>query len=175
MTFESDPARQFEEPPKILRPRRRRWLLVLLALIFLGLAGAGGTYAWANFGVLAYSFAHAAPDSAGDPGDKTVIPDILAAQQKASEHLDALSKTVDEQQQQLKSVVDQLAALTSRIDALPRTASPIQAPPPFASQPQTPVAQAEPRPRKPLPSRAPKPAGIISTGGAPLTPDPGTR
>jgi uncharacterized coiled-coil protein SlyX len=178
MSDELQLERPAEEPSNPLRPARRGWPLVLVLLIVLALVGSGGVYAWANMGPLIQSLARQAPDGAADPGDKAAIPELLATQQKANEDLEALSKAVAGQQQELKRVTDQLTALNSKVDAMQRPVLPLQAVlPAVASQPPAPIAQAAPKPRKPAPPRTPKPTGPISTGGAPLTasPDAGTR
>jgi uncharacterized coiled-coil protein SlyX len=158
--------RPTEEPSNPLRPRRRRWPLLRLFVV-LALAGAGGVYTWANMGPLIQSFARETTDDTADPGDKPAIPDLLAIQQKASEDLEALSKVVAGQQEQLKIILEQLAALTSKVDALQRPA-PAQIPPSAVALAPTPIAQAAAKPKKPARPRTPKPAGPISTGGAPL-------
>jgi uncharacterized coiled-coil protein SlyX len=186
MTDELPPPQHLEEPLHLLRPRRRRWPLVLLFLVSLGLAGAGGAYAWANIGQLVQSLARG-PSNGGDSGGQSTMPDLLATQQKTSEDLETLSRTVTDQRDQLKAVMDQLAALAAKVDTLQR---PAPAPPPTppivapAPSPQmiapspppasAPVAQAVAKPRKPRAARTPKPAGPISTGGAPLPPSPDT-
>jgi uncharacterized coiled-coil protein SlyX len=97
-------------------------------------------------------------------GDQDTLPDLLASQQKGEEDLAALGRVVADQQEQLKTITDQLVALDSKVEALQR-AAPAPVPPPVAAAP---IAQAAPRPKKP-PSRASKPSGPISTGGAPLS------
>jgi uncharacterized coiled-coil protein SlyX len=144
-----------------LRPKRRRWPLVLLLLVVVALVGAGGIYAWANIGTLAQSFARKVPDDTGDTGDNAAISDLLATQQKTSEDLVTLSKTVAGEQEQMKTILDQLAALTAKVDALQRPAAPAQIPPSEVA-----------KPKKPAPPRTPKPAGPISTGGTPLNGSP---
>jgi uncharacterized coiled-coil protein SlyX len=173
MSTETIPPQHPEEPASLLHSKRRRWPLVLFLLVVLGLAGAGGAYAWANIGQLVQSFARE-PSDGTDSGDKSAMPDLLATQQKTSEDLETFSKTVTDQQEQLKTVMDQIAALTAKVDALQRPA-PAPAPPPMVapSRPPAPVAQAVAKPRKPPAARTPKPAGPISTGGAPLTGSPG--
>ena len=97
MSDELHLERPVEEPPPLLRPKRRRRPLGLLLLV-VALVGAGGVYAWANIGTLVQSFAREAPDGARDTGDKAAIPDLLATQQKTSEDLETLCKTVAGQQ-----------------------------------------------------------------------------
>jgi uncharacterized coiled-coil protein SlyX len=178
MSDESQPQQHIEEPANLPRQRRRRWPLVLLFLV-LALVGVGGVYAWANIGTLVQSFASEVPGGTGDTGDRAALPDLLATQQKTNEDLETLSKAVAEQQEQLKTVLDQLAALASKVDALQHPAVPVQIPPPMAAPAPSPapIAQTAPKPKKPPAPRAPKAAGPISTGGAPLTasPDLGTR
>jgi uncharacterized coiled-coil protein SlyX len=179
MSDESQPPQHIQEPPNLLRQRRWRWPLVLLFLVVLALVGVGGVYAWANIGTLVQSFAREPPDGTGDTGDKAALPDLLATQQKTGEDLETLSKAVADQREQLKTVLDQLAALASKVDALQRPALPVQIPPSAVGPAPLlpPIAQAAPKPKKPPAPRAPKAAGPISTGGAPLTasPDLGTR
>ena len=147
------------------------WPLVLLLLVVVALVGAGGVYAWANIGTLVQSFAREAPDGARDTGDKAAIPDLLATEQKTSEDLETLSKTVAGQQEQLKNILDQLAALTAKIDAQQRPAAPAQTLPSAVAPAPAPIAQAA-KPKRPAPPRTPQPAGPISTGGAPLNGSP---
>jgi uncharacterized coiled-coil protein SlyX len=170
MSDESQPQQHIEVPSHLLRQRRRRWPLVLLFLVVLALVGVGGVYMWANIGTFVQSFAREAPDNRDDAGDKAALPDLLAIQQKISDDLETLSKAVADQQEQLKTVVDQLAALASKVDALERPAVPVQIPPPMAAPARSlaPIAEAAAKPKKPTLPRTPKPAGPISTGGAPL-------
>jgi hypothetical protein len=109
-----------------------------------------------------------ATDDTGDTGYKAAIPDLLATQQKTGEDLEILSEAVAGQQEQLKTILDQLATFTAKADALQRPAAPAQIPPSAVGPAPAPIAQAAAKPKKPAPSRTPKPAGPISTGGAPL-------
>ena len=174
MTDESQPEQHAEELPNPLRSRCRRWPLVLLFLVVLALVGAGGVYAWVNIGTLVQSFAREATDGAIDPGDKAALPDLLATQQKTSEDLETLGKAVADQQDQLKTMLDQLATLTSKVDALQRPVVPVQIPPPVATAAPrpAPAAQAAAKPNKSAPPGTPKPAGPVSSGGAPLNAAP---
>ncbi|WP_083742403.1 hypothetical protein [Bradyrhizobium mercantei] len=175
MTNDSDQAWQRHSPSSPVPAARRRWPWFLLVII-LACAGAGGVYAWPQIEPLVTSLGNAAPADKAAAGDKEAMPDLLATQQKLEDDIGALGKSVADQQEQLKSIVDQLAALTSKVDAMQRPA-PAPVPPPAvatADQPQAPVAHAAPKPRKP-PVRAPKPAGPISTGGAPLNVAPGNH
>jgi uncharacterized coiled-coil protein SlyX len=168
MSNDSDPAWQGHSPLNPVPVTRRRWPWLLLFVI-LALAGAGGVYAWPEIATLVPTLGHEASGGGMTAGDKETVPDLLAAQQKSEEDRAALGRAVADQQEQLKTIVDQLAALTSKLDALQRAAAPVPVPPPVAAAP---VAQAAARPKKPS-SRAPKPSGPISTGGAPLSGAPG--
>ncbi|MGY3488734.1 putative coiled-coil protein SlyX [Bradyrhizobium sp. USDA 4011] len=176
MTNDSDQAWQHHAPSSPIPAVRRRWPWFLL-IVVLACAGAGGVYAWPQIAPLVPSLGNEAAGDKVAAGDKEALPDLLATQQKLEDDIGALSKSVADQQEQLKTVVDQLASLTSKVDALQRPAlTPV--PPPAtaaADQPHAPVAQAAAKPRKPPPVRTPKPAGPISTGGAPLNVAPAAR
>jgi uncharacterized coiled-coil protein SlyX len=136
------------------------------------MACAGGIFAWPEIAPWVLPVSHEASGKGTTAGDAEALPDILATQQKVTEDLAALGRTVADQQEQLKTIADQLAALTSKVEGLQR-AGPASVPlPDAAPPPRAPIAQAAPRPRKP-PSRTPKPSGPISTGGAPLSAAPG--
>jgi hypothetical protein len=169
MSNDSDQALQGHSPSNPLPVTRRRWPWLLLFVI-LALAGAGGVYAWPEIATLVPALGHDASGGGMTAGDKETVPDLLAAQQKSEEDLATLGRAVADQQEQLKTIIDQLAAVTSKVDALQRAAAPA---PVLAPVDAAPIAQAAPppRPKKP-PSRAPKPSGPISTGGAPLSATP---
>jgi hypothetical protein len=170
MSNDSDQALQGHSPSNPLPVTRRRWPWLLLFVI-LALAGAGGVYAWPEIATLVPALGHDASGGGMTAGDKETVPDLLATQQKSEEDLATLGRAVADQQEQLKTIIDQLAAVTSKVDALQRAAAPA---PVLAPVDAAPIAQAAPppRPKKP-PSRAPKPSGPISTGGAPLSATPG--
>jgi uncharacterized coiled-coil protein SlyX len=161
-----------DRPVALQRRRRAPWIAALL--VGLAMAGAGGAFLWMNMDKLVQLGSRDASDSA-DPasGDKAMLTDLLATQQKTSEDLDTLKAAVEDQQGQLKSIMDQLAALTSKVDALQTPATP---PPPPVPAPPSARAQLAPKAAKKPPS-APKPSGPISVGGAPLsaTPDAAAR
>jgi hypothetical protein len=175
MSTESMLPQPVEDPPNLLRPRRRRWPLVLFLL--LALAGAGGVYALADVRPLIQSFVRETSGGT-DPGDRAAMPDLLASQQKTAEDVEALSKSVSDQQEQLKTVIDQIAALSAKVDAWQQPApAALPAPVPqqtTAPQPPSPrTAHAAAKPKKPAAPRA-QPPGPISTGGAPLNVPPDT-
>ncbi len=163
-----------ERPVALQRRRRAPWIAALL--VGLLMAGAGGVFLWLNMDKLVQLASRDASDSA-DPstGDKAMLTDLLATQQKTSEDLDTLKAAVEDQQGQLKSIMDQLAALTSKVDALqapPVAAAAPPPPPPPVPAPPGARAQLAPKAAAKKPPRAPKSTGPISVGGAPLTAAP---
>ena len=163
MSNDSDQTLQGHSPLNPSPVTRRRWPWLLLFVI-LALACAAGVYAWPEIATLVPALGHEASGGGMTAGDQETLPDLLASQQKGEEDLAALGRAVADQQEQLKTIMDQLVALDSKVEAL-QHAAPAPVPPPVAAAP---IAQAAPRPKKP-PSRAPKPSGPISTGGAPLS------
>jgi len=158
-----------ERPIALQRRRRAPWIAALL--VGLAMAGAGGAFLWLNMDKLVQLTSRDASDSAdAATGDKAMLTDLLATQQKTSEDLDTLKAAVEDQQGQLKSIMDQLAALTSKVDALqaPPAAAP---PPPPVPAPPGAHTQLAPKAAK-KPPHAPKSSGPISVGGAPLTAAP---
>jgi hypothetical protein len=163
MSNDSNQTLQGHSPLNPLPVTRRRWPWLLLFVI-LALACAAGVYAWPEIATLVPDLGHEASGGGTPAGDQETLPDLLASQQKGEEDIAALGRAVADQQEQLKTIMDQLVALDSKVEAL-QHAAPAPVPPPVAAAP---IAQADPRPKKP-PSRAPKPSGPISTGGAPLS------
>ena len=170
MTNELDEKWHGEDRPVALRRRRRApWIVALL--VGLAMAGAGGAFLWMNMDKLVQLASRDASDSAdASSGDKAMLTDLLATQQKTGEDLDTLKAAVEDQQAQLKSIVDQLAALTSKVDTL--QAPPAPPPPPPVAAPPTAQAQLAPKAAARKPPRAARPAGPISVGGAPLSTAP---
>lgn len=177
-------------PPLPLRKRRSYgwllWLVVLLVVI-----GGGGAYAWFNYDHLAELTHSAAASATGATSatDKTVnADDFDAFQQKTSTSLQAATDLVASQQAELKRLSDQVegltgqvAALTSKLDQQQASGAPAPA---GAGSPATAPARASvvaATPVRPVPAAprkrptAPKPAGAISVGGAPLPPQPAPR
>jgi uncharacterized coiled-coil protein SlyX len=158
-----------ERPVALQRRRRAPWIAALL--VGLVMAGAGGAFLWLNMDKLVQLASRDASDSTdAATGDKAMLTDLLATQQKTGEDLDALKATVEDQQGQLKSIMDQLAALTSKLDA--QQAPPASAPPPPVPAAPGARAQLTPKAAAKKPPRGPKSTGPISVGGAPLTAAP---
>jgi uncharacterized coiled-coil protein SlyX len=170
MTHESDEDWDGEDRPVSLQ-RRRRAPIVLALLAGLTLAGIGAAFLWMNMdSVAARLLSRGETSESAEPasGDKAMLTDMLATQQKTGEDLESLKGEVAEQQEQLKTIVDQLAALTSRLEEMRNgTAAPPQ-PPAAAPEPDV-RAQVVPKAAK---KPAKKPTGPISVGGAPLTAPP---
>jgi hypothetical protein len=169
MTDEHDENWSDEDRPPL--PRRRRAPLVLAVIAGLVLAGAGAALVWINIDGLGKLLGRE-PSESAEPtsGDKAMLTDMLATQQKTSEDLESLKGAVADQEEQLKTIVDQLASLTSRLEELRGAAAPPSPPPAAGAQPDVRAdvrAQAVPKAAK---KPAKKPSGPISVGGAPLTP-----
>jgi len=167
MTDQHDEDWLDEEQPVPLQGRRRA-PLVFAVIAGLVLAGAGAVLIWMNFDGVTRLLGRESSESAEpSSGDKAMLTDMLATQQKTTEDLETLKGAVADQEEQLKTLVDQLAALTSRIEELRNAAAP---PPPPAAVEQPDVrAQIAPKAAK---KPAKKPTGPISVGGAPLTAAP---
>jgi len=172
MTDEIDEKWDGEVRPIALQRRRRApWIAALL--VGLAMAGAGGAFLWLNMDKLVQLTSRDASDSAdATTGDKAMLTDLLATQQKTSEDLDTLKAAVDDQQGQLKSIMDQLAALTSKVDALQAPPAAVPPPPPPVPAPPGARAQLAPKAAAKKPPHAPKSNGPISVGGAPLSTAP---
>lgn len=137
----------------------------------LGLSGGGIFYACPEIASLVPSVGRETPAEQVAASDKDALPELLASQQKIEEDLAALTKSVADQQDQVKLVVDQLAALRSKVAALqtPPPPAPASAPASVtAEQPLTPIALATPKLKKPPRRPTVHSSGPISVGGAPL-------
>ena len=175
MNNDLDQAVVGHPPPPYLRSSRRRWPWLLLVAL-LAVSGGGIAYAWPEIAPLIPSVGRETPAEQVAASDRDALPELLASQQKIEEDLAALTKSVADQQEQVKLVVDQLAALTSKVAALQPTASapvPAAAAAPVAvEQPPTPLALATPKPKKPPRRPTVHSSGPISVGGAPLSVTP---
>jgi hypothetical protein len=185
MSTESDLSWPTAEAPPLLPARRRRWPLVILVVAF-ALVISAASYAWLNSGLFMQSTDRERTDVEAGSGDKAVLSELLAAQQKTTDDLAALDRAISDQQEQLKAMASRLETLSSKIDEL-KNATPqqpvtpdapvISATPP-APVPPTAAAgatvssapRAVARPKK-LP-RSSNPVGPVSVGGAPLSAAP---
>lgn len=162
--------------------RRRRWPLVVFLVLALFLGCAASAFAWLNQGLLFQFAGRLIADTDAAPTDKSILTDLLAAQQKTSEDLAAIDKAITNQQEQLTAIVSQLASLSSKIETMTSSAqqspavAPGPSPTPAIAVPTAAVAPAAilrvaPKQKRLLP-RAPNPTGPISIGGAPLSTAP---
>ena len=165
MSIEANQEWHDDEAPPALNRAPRRWPAILAIFIGLSLAGAGGFYAWMNLDRFMQSSSPDAAEDAAAPGDKAMLTDLLASQQKTEEDLASVTQALADQREQLKLVADQLAAMSAKIEAMQTAAAP---PPPPAVTVQ-PNARAEVTPKLPkAPARPKRSSGPISVGGAPL-------
>jgi uncharacterized coiled-coil protein SlyX len=176
MTDQLDDDWSGEAQPVRLQ-RRRRAPAVLAVFAVLAVVGVGVGLFWLNFDLGFSRLLGRESTGSAEPasGDKAMMTDMLATQQKTSEDLETLKGAVADQEEQLKTIVDQLAALTSRLEEMRSAAAPaapaasaVPAQPSAAGAPPDVRAQAAPKAAK----KKPKPAGPISVGGAPLTAAP---
>ena len=124
------------------------------------IAGVSGLL-WLNYDHLVEASSHtgAVASSASSGEDPTALRELQAIQQQTADTLLATRQALEAQQAEVKRLSEQVSGLTAKIDQLqPRAAPPPPAPPA--------VAATRPAPKKP--PAAPKPAGAISVGGAPL-------
>jgi uncharacterized coiled-coil protein SlyX len=152
-------------PPSHLRSPRRRWPWLLLVVV-LALSGTGIFSAWPEIASLIPSVGRETPAEQLAASDKEALPELLASQQKIEDDIAALTKSIADQQEQVRTIVDQLAVLTSKVDTLQRPAPPPPAPV-IAEQPPVSIAPVAPKPKKP-PLRPSIHSGPVSVGGAPL-------
>ncbi|MCA1455788.1 hypothetical protein I6F35_21660 [Bradyrhizobium sp. BRP22] len=163
-----------ELPSVLHRSSRRAPLLFGLAVLVIGLCGAGA-YLWTTLGmVLEVPAPNEAAQTLGlSAEDRATLSDMQSELQKTSTELMELSRGLDVQQADLKRISDQIAVLTSRIEAAQN--APATPPVPTAALP---TAPSSPHPgTKPVKrvGRSPKSEGPMSVGGAPLVLEPSTQ
>ena len=143
---------------------RRSVLSTLVVVILLAATGSGSALLWRAYGNGAAlpSFA-SAPDKAVATADRPVgLTDFQAFQQQIATSLQSTQQLLTAQQAEMKRLSDQMSALTGKLDLLQRPVAAAQgALPAPAPKPAAPAQQKKPH--------EPKPAGAISTGGAPLS------
>jgi hypothetical protein len=174
-------------PPPVALPKRRRFGAIGVIAVLL-IIGAGGGYLWLTYNESLMEMAHAVTGSTGSQDGTPVLAsappeggvsaaDFAAFQQQTGSAMQAATDMLTSQQTELKRLSDQIqglttvvAGLTSKIDQLPVRPSPQAASPPAATSAAAPaLARAIPVGPRKRPT-APKPAGAISVGGAPLPP-----
>ena len=83
--------------PAPLRPNpRRRWLLILFAVLVFALASAGAFYAWLNGGLFIQTVRGEAAGADMLSSGKEVITYLLASQQKTSDELAAIDRAIND-------------------------------------------------------------------------------
>lgn len=161
-----DQATGSELPPVLhTSPRRVPWVLVLV-VILVGLCAAGA-YFWTNVEHFVEMSAarEVAPMPGLSPEDRAALSEIQSGQQKTSDELAELSRSISAQLADLTRISDQIAALTLRVDSLQSPAP--TASPPHVHRPGHAVSESARRP-----VRSTKPQGPVSVGGAPLISGP---
>jgi hypothetical protein len=143
-------------------PKRGPWLSIVV-VIGLAIIGVASAFLWRAYSdsVSPYSsFASAKGPATVDAADKPVtLKDFQAFQQQIAGPLQSTTQLLAAQQAEIKRLADQVSVLSAKVDLLQRPLASAQAAMP-APQPVAPAPR-----RKPAP---PKPAGPISTGGAPI-------
>jgi hypothetical protein len=142
---------------------------IIISLTFFALAfiSAATAYALSNFNRVAERSAHeTASAPTPDPIVSATMKDIQLAQQQNAAMLEQLTQSSAVQQTDLKRISNQLSSLAARADALqnmPVTTSAIPPPRERARAVRT---------SRQKPSLLPRPVGLVSVGGAPLSPAP---
>ncbi len=161
-------------PPVALR--KGRPVRTIVTIVFLLIVCAGAGFAWLNYDRL-MGASHSLMEAGQDAGPSTDTPesavsakDFETFQQQTTSSLQSATEALAAQQTELKRLSDQIASLTSKIDLLQTNPEPTATAPRSTSAPPRPAMAAVPPRRRPP---APKPAGAVSVGGAPLSVQPG--
>jgi uncharacterized protein HemX len=142
---------------------RRSVLSTLVVVLLLAGTGSGSALLWRAYGNgAAFPFFTSAADKAVATADKPVrLNDFQAFQQQMTGSMQSTQQLLTAQQTEIKRLSDQVSALGGKLDLLQR---------PVAAA-QGALAAPAPKPAAPAPKKKPpeaKPAGAISTGGAPV-------
>jgi hypothetical protein len=144
------------------RPRSRA-LFWIVVIVILAATGIGSALLWRAYGngIPGFPSLTSAADSA-TPADKPVgLTDFQAFQQQIVGTMQSTDQVLAAQDAEIKRLSDQVSALSAKLDSLEhplaQAVDPATAPKPAGAAPK----------KKPV---APRPAGAISTGGAPLPP-----
>lgn len=144
------------------KPRRSRAAFWIVFIVVLAVIGIGSALLWRAYGNGLSAFASLTPAAeSADPQDKPVgLADFQAFQQQIVESMQSTAQLVAAQDAQIKRLSDQVTALSAKLDSLEHPLAeaiePAPAPKPVASSKKKPA----------------RPAGAISTGGAPLVQSP---
>jgi hypothetical protein len=138
---------------------KHRVLSTLVAALLLAGTGSGSAWLWWTYGNGATFPSFIAEKAVAAVDQPVGSNDSRAFQKQIIGSMQSNERLLSAQQAEIKRLSDQVSMLAGKLDLLPR---------PIA------VAQAAipgPKPMKPAPQKKPredKPAGAISTGGAPL-------
>ena len=164
---------ELDQQVRLALRRQKRTRKVPIAVIVFAIIASASAYLWVNYGDLVRSTRFGTPTATAPgaaSGDATVSrADFDAFERQTADLLRSASENLEAQKADLKKLSDQVAALVAKVDALQSGPATPPAPTPvrnsIAAQPIVPPPAAIPQRRKPP---APKPAGSISVGGAPL-------
>ncbi|WP_246174250.1 hypothetical protein [Bradyrhizobium paxllaeri] len=161
-----DEATGSDLPPSLHTSSKRVPWVLLLVIVLVGLCAAGA-YFWTNVGQFVETSAarDVGPMPGLSPEDRATLSEIQSGQQKTSDELAELNRSINAQLADLTRMSDQIAALTSRLDSL-------QNPTPTASSPHVPRPGHAVSESAKKPVRSTKPQGPVSVGGAPLISGP---
>lgn len=142
---------------------------LLLVYVLLAATGIASGFLWRAYSsnVSVFSLVASVTGSIPSTDDKPVgQSDIETLRQQAANAAQTAAAQLAAQQAEIKRLSDQVSALSGRLDLLQRPVTSAQAAMPSPA-PHVAVPRKKPVPAKPA---AVKPAGAISTGGAPLPP-----
>jgi hypothetical protein len=153
----------FDDTPE--REPKRRLLFPFVISVLLAAAGSGSALAWrAGLPGFPNVTSVASAPAAAPAADKAVgLKDFQVFQQQIAGSLQASERLLTAQQAEIKRLSEQVSALTAKLDLLQHPVASAQ-----AALPASAAKPVRPAPRNKPPES--KPAGAISTGGAPLPP-----
>jgi hypothetical protein len=158
------------------RPRRRSRIVPIFLIVF-AIGASACAYLWLNYGDQVRTALFAIPRATGSPvaaseGQPVSRTDFEAFARPTTDTLQSMTVRLDAQQAGLKRLADQVAALSAKVETMQSATSSIPARTPIilAATPVVPPQPAAIAQRRKPP--APKFAGQISVGGAPLPPAP---
>jgi uncharacterized coiled-coil protein SlyX len=142
---------------------------LLLVYVLLAATGIASGFLWRAYssGVSVFSLVASVTGPIPSADDKPVGQgDIEALRQQAANAAQTAAAQLAAQQTEIKRLSDQVSALSGRLDLLQRPVTSAQA----AMPSPTPHPALPRKKREPAKPAAVKPAGAVSTGGAPLAP-----
>jgi cytoskeletal protein RodZ len=153
---------------KALRSRRRSRLFPIAVIVF-AVCATACAYLWVNYGTQIRIAVFATPQ-ATDPTTARSEPSVGRAdfdtfERQTTDSLRSASENLEAQKAALKTLSDQVTDLVAKVDALRNAAATAPASPPIAQTVVPPRPATIVQRKKP---QAPKSAGRVSVGGAPL-------